>query len=218
MGRGPVLLKMTVVTGRSFPVGFGWGNSRCGMSRPAGDGAAVAGPGCSNDWQATMLQAAVAWRCLVACAGCALLAAAGCTMCPDPYDYSGPVPNGSPPQNDFRVRSHGILPIGTAAKPFPPVVKSAPRPAPAAVQAAPVAPTAEQPEVAVEPDGDLLRLTAEEPVEDGSVADEAVDVPAVDGTAAGEVPAAVSDETPVGTPSADVEPALRESPGWRPRR
>ncbi len=48
---------------------------------------------------------------------------AGCTMCPDPYDYSGPVPNGSAPQNDFRARSNGIEPIGLAPKPWPPIVK-----------------------------------------------------------------------------------------------
>jgi len=52
-----------------------------------------------------------------------LAAATGCTMCPDPYDYSGPVPNGSAPQNDFRARSNGILPIGAAAKPWPPIVR-----------------------------------------------------------------------------------------------
>ena len=52
-----------------------------------------------------------------------LTAATGCTMCPDPYDYSGPVPNGSAPQNDFRARSNGILPIGAALEPWPPVVE-----------------------------------------------------------------------------------------------
>jgi hypothetical protein len=52
-----------------------------------------------------------------------LTAATGCTMCPDPYDYSGPVPNGSAPQNDFRARSNGILPIGAAPKPWPPIVR-----------------------------------------------------------------------------------------------
>jgi hypothetical protein len=52
-----------------------------------------------------------------------LTAATGCTMCPDPYDYSGPVPNGSAPQNDFRARSNGILPIGATPKPWPAVVK-----------------------------------------------------------------------------------------------
>lgn len=49
---------------------------------------------------------------------------AGCTMCPDPYDYSGPVPNGSSPQNDFRARSNGILPVGAAPVPWPPIVKA----------------------------------------------------------------------------------------------
>jgi hypothetical protein len=44
-------------------------------------------------------------------------------MCPDPYDYSGPVPNGSAPQNDFRARSNGIIPIGTAPRPWPPLVR-----------------------------------------------------------------------------------------------
>jgi len=48
----------------------------------------------------------------------------GCTMCPDPYDYSGPVPNGSSPQNNFRARSNGILPIGVAPVPWPPIVKA----------------------------------------------------------------------------------------------
>lgn len=52
----------------------------------------------------------------------AVAAFAGCTMCPDPYDYSGPVPNGSAPQNDFRARSGGILPLGAAACPWPPLV------------------------------------------------------------------------------------------------
>ena len=48
--------------------------------------------------------------------------ATGCTMCPDPYDYSGPVPNGSAPQNDFRARSNGIIPIGMLPKPWPQIV------------------------------------------------------------------------------------------------
>ena len=54
---------------------------------------------------------------------------AGCTMCPDPYDYSGPVPNGSAPQNDFRARSNGIVPIGTRPRPWPPIVKRDSEPA-----------------------------------------------------------------------------------------
>lgn len=60
---------------------------------------------------------------LIALAG---LLASGCTMCPDIYDYSGPVPNGSPPQNDFRARSNGIAPIGTTPRPWPPLVKRDP--------------------------------------------------------------------------------------------
>lgn len=47
---------------------------------------------------------------------------AGCTMCPDPFDYSGPVPNGAVTQNDFCARSNGILPIGRSATPWPTVV------------------------------------------------------------------------------------------------
>jgi len=54
------------------------------------------------------------------------VAVTGCTMCPDPYDYSGPVPNGSPPQNDFRARSNGILPIGGTPQPWPAIVKKPP--------------------------------------------------------------------------------------------
>lgn len=64
----------------------------------------------------------VAGRTLVALACCAAVSA-GCTMCPDPYDYSGPVPNGSAPQNDFRARSNGIAPIDAAPRPWPPIVK-----------------------------------------------------------------------------------------------
>jgi hypothetical protein len=52
------------------------------------------------------------------------LASIGCTMCPDPFDYSGPVPNGSSPQNDFRARSNGILPLSAAPRPWPLIVKN----------------------------------------------------------------------------------------------
>ncbi|MEX1076482.1 MAG: hypothetical protein WED27_08520 [Pirellulales bacterium] len=48
---------------------------------------------------------------------------AGCTMCPNPFDYCGPVPNGSAPQNDFRARSNGIIPIGAVPRPWPPLVQ-----------------------------------------------------------------------------------------------
>lgn len=55
---------------------------------------------------------------------CVVVTSIGCTMCPDPFDYSGPVPNGSPPQNDFRARSNGILPLGAAPRPWPTLVES----------------------------------------------------------------------------------------------
>lgn len=50
------------------------------------------------------------------------VAATGCTMCPDPFDYSGPVPNGSVTQNDFCARSNGILPLDASPRPWPPLV------------------------------------------------------------------------------------------------
>lgn len=74
------------------------------------------------------------------------LASAGCTMCPDPFDYSGPVPNGSSPQNDFRARSNGILPLGAAPKPWPPLVKDG--------VVNPVSPQDRTPTLAEEPSAD----------------------------------------------------------------
>ncbi len=71
-------------------------------------------------------------------AGAALVMLAGCTMCPDPYDYSGPVPNGSVTQNDFRARSNGIAPIDAAPRPWPPIVRRESKPAAEGSQAAPV--------------------------------------------------------------------------------
>ena len=66
---------------------------------------------------------------LVPMAGVVVLLAvgtAGCTMCPDPFDYSGPVPNGSVTQNDFGARSNGILPLRAVPCPWPTVVDAAP--------------------------------------------------------------------------------------------
>ena len=95
-------------------------------------------------------------RVLVAIACCAT-ALAGCTMCPDPFDYSGPVPNGSAPQNDFRARSNGIAPIGVAPRPWPPVVKQEQNAAPAPV-------AAEEPAVTVvAATEDVVATEAEEP-------------------------------------------------------
>ncbi len=53
----------------------------------------------------------------------AVICFAGCTMCPNPFDYAGPVPNGSAPQNDFQARSNGVIPIGITPRPWPPLVK-----------------------------------------------------------------------------------------------
>jgi len=56
----------------------------------------------------------------------------GCTMCPDPFDYSGPVPDGSVPQNDFAARANGIIPVRSTPLPWPPIVDARPgRPTPA---------------------------------------------------------------------------------------
>ena len=57
------------------------------------------------------------------------VAATGCTMCPNPFDYSGPVPNGSVTQNDFCARSNGILPLNASPKPWPPLVEGDDEPA-----------------------------------------------------------------------------------------
>ena len=57
------------------------------------------------------------------------VAATGGTMCPDPFDYSGPVPNGSVTQNDFCARSNGILPLNASPTPWPPLVEGDDEPA-----------------------------------------------------------------------------------------
>ena len=49
------------------------------------------------------------------------LVSTGCTMCPSPFDYSGTVP-GSANQNNFRLRTNGVLPIWRRPKPWPPIV------------------------------------------------------------------------------------------------
>jgi hypothetical protein len=137
-------------------------------------------------------------------AAAAILAAvAGCTMCPDPHDYAGPVPNGSAPQNDFRVRSNGILPIGATPPPWPTVVKAgAARPQAEPADAAGVADAeplvadaeplvadaeplvadaetlvadAETPAPDSDIDSDVVRLSAEEEPGQGFVVDAGVD-------------------------------------------
>jgi hypothetical protein len=130
-------------------------------------------------------------------AAAAILAGvAGCTMCPDPHDYSGPVPNGSAPQNDFRVRSNGILPIGATPPPWPTVVKAgAARPQaepadaagvadaeplvadaePLVADAEPLVADAETPAPDLDIDSDVVRLSAEEEPAQGFVVDAGVD-------------------------------------------
>lgn len=148
-----------------------------------------------------------------------VLVATGCTICPDPFDYSGPVPNGAAPQNDFRARSGGITPLDGAPRPWPPVVQAAPE----------------------SDDGSRTTVTAaveETPDAEAPVAAAAGDVPAEADlpvqTVAGETPDAVAEthaeEPPAATtPPAEVIlpptppqrreilPPLRETPGWRPR-
>lgn len=90
-----------------------------------------------------------------------LLGGAGCTMCPDPYDSSGPVPNGSAPQNDFHARSNGIIPLGSSPLPWPAVVDAAPVQGTDVPTIAEAEPESESP-VAV-PD-DVLEIPADESV------------------------------------------------------
>jgi hypothetical protein len=161
----------------------------------------------------------------------------GCTMCPDPFDYSGPVPNGSPPQNDFRARSNGILPLSAAPVPWPPLVKSdaehGVRPAggrrPDDSKATP--PVAQAAFTKGEPVGDA----SDSPAESGT----GVTPPLADDADSPPTPPPAIDESwtdlePTGTeaesesaPATIVEPApvtpipaapLAETPGWRPRR
>jgi len=107
-------------------------------------------------------------------AAAAILAGvAGCTMCPDPHDYAGPVPNGSAPQNDFRVRSNGILPIGATPPPWPTVVKAgAARPQAEPADAEPLVADAESVVADAEPlvaDAEPLVVDAEIPAPDSDI-------------------------------------------------
>jgi hypothetical protein len=182
-------------------------------------------------------------RYLLAAAVVAVMAATGCTMCPDPYDYTGPVPNGSPPQNDFQARSNGILPIGAASKPFPPVVKASPAEKPTPAETKPEAEAADAPLVA-EAEDDVLRLSAEEsaaaaPAEEAgrplAAASEVADSVPSGGdqppalVAAGEAALLVESQGPAddrqeppaieqAPPRVAKESPLRETPGWRARR
>jgi hypothetical protein len=183
--------------------------------------------------------AAAPRRPFLACAACVALVVAGCTMCPDPLDYAGPVPNGSAPQNDFLARSNGILPTGVAPKPFPPLVRAEPagEESPPEVPKLAEEPAATEPKIATAED-EVLRLSAEEAVaETAEEADEqpgspeAIAVPsAAAAEAATQEPEPAADPRPetddwrargAGEPAgsaAEPEPTQRETPGWRARR
>lgn len=163
----------------------------------------------------------------------------GCTMCPSPYDYSGPVPNGSAPQNDFRARSNGILPLGGQPRPWPPVVHATPAAAESPTLALPLGETPTVPDDATW----LVAAAAEEEPESPRV-EEA-------GAAEGQTPVSADAELTAETQSAEAttndarrddtltveevvpellpahdppprpEPparVLRESDGWRPKQ
>jgi hypothetical protein len=188
-----------------------------------------------------MLEAAVApRRPFLACVACVALVVAGCTMCPDPHDYAGPVPNGSAPQNDFLARSNGILPTGVAPKPFPPLVQAEPAGEESPTEALKPAdeePAATESKMAAAED-EVLRLSAEDAVaEDAEDAEEqpdsleeiAVPSAAADKATAqpAEPPAAAQPETDAWRARGAAEPAgsasepdltPRETPGWRARR
>jgi hypothetical protein len=79
--------------------------------------------------------------------------ATGCTMCPNQFDYAGPVPNGSATQNDFRARSNGIIPIGLFPRPWPALVKRADEPGGTLAAVPRGEPTLAAPEVDAAADG-----------------------------------------------------------------
>jgi hypothetical protein len=162
----------------------------------------------------------------------AIGAAGGCTMCPDPFDYSGPVPNGSPPQNDFRARSRGILPLGTAPRPWPQVVRAEGATADGAVEVGEDATveTVSVLEPAAVAVGDDEPLAAEgasateasEPVLEPVPADDSANETAGENLPTEPAEASSSggsgSELPVEPIASPPSAPLGETPGWRPRR
>jgi hypothetical protein len=162
-------------------------------------------------------------------------------MCPDPFDYSGPVPNGSSPQNDFRARSNGILPLGAAPKPWPLIVKNGgdravgprenePRPTLAAASAVGQSNTGElqQTMAVVGESADEAGMDGQPkavPETVGSAADRLEPVPVVEPTEASPTAAkgeTAAEEEPQAVPPPAVERVVRplqtgETPGWRTR-
>lgn len=153
-----------------------------------------------------------------------LTAGTGCTMCPDPYDYTGPVPNGSSPQNDFRARSNGVLPIGGTARPWPAIVShEAPRPGPGGVPTLAAAPPEADLLGGPSPLASVLLQEQEEASEPPAAvladADGGPDEPQ-----AGITRAADADDDvvamllPAREPPPQATVPARETPGWKPRR
>lgn len=157
----------------------------------------------------------------VACA--MVLAAAGCTICPDPFDYSGPVPDGSAPQNDFRARANGIAPLGPVPRPWPPVVQAPPAEdgEPDAVIAAAEEPMGDEAGADAEPspasedtDSPVRAAAAETPA--NTAAAGGAEIPVVEEPVVEEP--TVEDVLPFAAPQRlEIAPPLRETPGWRPR-
>lgn len=139
------------------------------------------------------------------------LASIGCTMCPDPFDYSGPVPNGSSPQNDFRARSNGILPLGAAPRPWPLIVKNGGAQAEGTQENEPTPTLAD--ETGAEALQQAVAVVGESEEEIGTDGQLEV-VPEASGStpdALEPVPAAME---PTDTPPVQIG----ETPGWRARR
>ena len=145
------------------------------------------------------------------------LATVGCTMCPDPFDYSGPVPNGSAPQNDFRARSGGILPLGAAPRPWPLIVQSGGRSSDE--ERAPAERAAADVDAA---DGEELHQTVAVVVETEEIktAETPADVAPVSVETAVQAAVEVAPPERLGPPAAVVVPLVPagETPGWRARR
>ncbi|MCE9630809.1 MAG: hypothetical protein K8S94_08880 [Planctomycetia bacterium] len=155
----------------------------------------------------------------------------GCTMCPDPYDYSGPVPNGSSPQNDFRARSKGILPLSAAPCPWPPLVEHAAGHGVSRLAATGASRRTGEPTLADPPSdagpveqamgtgetASILVVVGEEASDDEVVAAPTVaDAPPVVLAEIDESSTSAEEELTATIPPA--EPALAETPGWRTRQ
>lgn len=161
--------------------------------------------------------------------GC-LVGGVGCTMCPDPYDYSGPVPNGSVAQNDFHARSNGITPLGSVPLPWPTVVDGTPARGADAPTIAAAESESDSPalvpddvleipteasvltdeEIASEPlpaDDEAVRMLSA--AEEASAEEMQMDVAQMDGAPESEAPAAV--EPQPATPLPTLEPRTDEA-------